>query len=291
MKNSVKVILAAAAALIIVGTVISCVSLKNGADITVRRTDGQTDSVENVINEVIDRASDYASVNEAGDGITASGDYVGERWNEVSADNVYDIPVDGVKNLSIAWIAGGVEVKPASGDVIKFSENCETPLNDETALCWRVVNETLEIKYAARHGELPIKYLSLELPQELALENVDIDLTSGDIDAVGCNARYLGITSVSGNVIFKSLTADCLNIDTVSGDVQIGMSNAASELKINTVSGFVTLLVPNGTKPIFRFNTVSGNVTDSIGCKFAEEAAYNVETVSGDLQIAEEKGE
>lgn len=288
MKKSTKIILIIAAVLIVLGIVISSISLKDGANIEIRHEDGSIDVVGEMINEAIDKASGYVmdQINVAY--ITGSGDYVGERsWNPVSPGNEYSVPADGVSSLSIAWIAGGIEIVPVSGNEIKISESCETPLDGETALCWRVENGVLEIKYSVRRDELPSKYLRVELPETLEFENVAVDTTSGSIGAGALTMKNLAVSSVSGDITLSDCTVGMLAAETVSGEVQIGVRNADAKLKINTVSGDVSLLVPKGTKPAVWFDSVSGDIIGSIHCDFSEEAAFNVETVSGDLRITD----
>lgn len=292
MKKSTKIVLITAAALIVLGIIISSISLKDGANIEVRREDGSTNSVGEMINEAIDKAGSYVMEQIDAANVTGSGDYVGERsWNEVSADNTYSVAADGVSSLNLAWIAGIVEIVPVSGDEIKISETCENPLDDETALCWRVENGRLEIKYSARRDELPVKYLRIGLPETIELEDVAVDMTTSSISAEGMTMEKLSVSSVSGNVIFRNCTIGTVTAETVSGEVQIGMRNADAKLKINTVSGNVSLLVPEGMQPSVRFSSVSGDMVHSIDCTVSENAAFSVDTVSGDLQIVAEKYE
>lgn len=292
MKKSTKIVLITAAALIVLGIIISSISLKDGANIEVRREDGSTNSVGEMINEAVDKAGSYIMEQIDDANVTGSGDYVGERsWNEVSADNTYSVAADGVSSLNLAWIAGIVEIVPVSGDGIKISETCENPLDDETALCWRVENGRLEIKYSARRDELPVKYLRIELPETVEFEDVAVDMTTSSISAEGMTMEKLSVSSVSGNVIFRNCTVGTVVAETVSGEVQIGMRNADAKLKINTVSGNVSLLVPEGMQPSVRFSSVSGDMVHSIDCTVSENAAFSVDSVSGDLQIVAEKYE
>lgn len=292
MKKSTKIVLITAAALIVLGIIISSISLKDGANIEVRREDGSTNSVGEMINEAVDKAGSYVMEQIDAANVTGSGDYVGERsWNEVSADNTYSVAADGVSSLNLAWIAGIVEIVPVSGDEIKISETCENSLDDETALCWRVENGRLEIKYSARRDELPVKYLRIGLPETIELEDVAVDMTTSSISAEGMTMEKLSVSSVSGNVIFRNCTVGTVTAETVSGEVQIGMRNADAKLKINTVSGNVSLLVPEGMQPSVRFSSVSGDMVHSIDCTVSENAAFSVDTVSGNLQIVAEKYE
>ncbi len=308
MKKSTKIILIVAAALIIAGIVISSVSLRNGANIEVRRDDGQSDSVDDLINAVIDTADGFVSGNIQTSGSGTNGDYLGERWNDVSPENVYGIPAENVGALNIDWLAGGIEIKLSSDDAIKISEIpevSETELDDETALCWRVENGTLEIKYAARRDELPTKYLYVEIPRTLKLESIGINTVSGYIDAeelaaakelnitgnsgniklVDCSAGKLKVDAVSGNILLADCSFNGVSVNTVSGQVELGLHEAAAELDVSSVSGNVTLRLPADTSPAVEFDTVSGNLKAELACRLEDDAAYYINTVSGDLSI------
>lgn len=308
MKKSTKIILVVAAALIIAGIVISSVSLRNGANIDVRRDDGQTDSVDDLINAVIDTADGLVSGNIQTSGSSINGDYLGERWNDVSPENVYSIPAENVDALNIDWLAGGIEIKLSSDDAIKISEIPEvsgTELDDETALCWRIENGTLEIKYAARRDELPTKYLYVEIPRTLKLESVGINTVSGYIDAeeldaakelkitgnsgniklVDCSAGELNADAVSGNILLADCSFNDVSVNTVSGEVELGLHEAAAEVDVSSVSGNVTLRLPADTAPAVEFDTVSGDLKAELACRLEDDAAYYINTVSGDLSI------
>ncbi len=116
-------------------------------------------------------------------------------------------------------------------------------------------------------------------------------MTTSSISAEGMTMEKLSVSSVSGNVIFRNCTIGTVTAETVSGEVQIGMRNADAKLKVNTVSGNVSLLVPEGMQPSVRFSSVSGDMVHSIDCTVSENAAFSVDTVSGDLQIVAEKYE
>ena len=346
MKKSTKIILIVAAALIIAGIVISSVSLRNGANIDVRRDDGQADGVDDLINAVIDTTDNLVSVNIQTSWDSISGDYLGKRWNNVSPYNVYSIPAENIGALNIDWLAGGIEIKLSSDDAIKISEIPEvsgTELDDETALCWRVENGTLEIKYAARRDELPTKYLYVEIPRTLKLESVGINTFSGYIDAEGlgaakelnitgnsgniklvdCSAGNLNITGNSGNIKLVDCSAgnlniagnsgyiklvDCsagdlniagnsgniklvncsfngVNVNTVSGEIRLGLHEAAVKLNVSSVSGNVTIRLPADSNPAVEFDTVSGELKAELACRLEDDAAYYINTVSGDLNI------
>ena len=109
MKKSTKIVLITAAALIVLGIIISSISLKDGVNIEVWREDGSTNSVGKMINEAVDKAGSYVMEQINTSDVTGNGDYVGKRsWNEVTADNTYSVAADGVSSLSIAWKMAGL---------------------------------------------------------------------------------------------------------------------------------------------------------------------------------------
>jgi hypothetical protein len=115
--------------------------------------------------------------------------------------------------------------------------------------------------------------LKIRVPQKSSL---DVSLVSAD----------LRVTGVGGNQHLKTVSGEIagdvgggeLQVDTVSGDVQLTAHNGHSA-QIKTVSGDVNV---SGTDGEFTLNTVSGDATVTLG----DLQRANLETVSGDLSVS-----
>jgi Putative adhesin len=170
----------------------------------------------------------------------------------------------GSTDLRVDGDLGAVSAKTASGDV-KLD----------------AVLEKLQLKTAS--GDIRIGSLQ---------SGGTLNTMSGDVEirliAAGLTAR-----SVSGDVEITSLQAP-LDLATTSGDVAVD-SIASGELRLQSVSGDVKLGIARGTRVWIDAVSISGDldsqlgVADSVpegaGEESGEVVPLHVKTVSGDVQI------
>lgn len=126
-----------------------------------------------------------------------------------------------------------------------------------------VATSSGEVEFAAQCGELTVATVS------------------GDAKVRGVHAQRAVLSSVSGKIELKELTADGdLEIGTVSGDVELHRCDA-KQLKITTTSGEVegTLLSPKA----FSVHTTSGKA--EVPASVSGAGACEVQTVSGDIEL------
>ena len=107
--------------------------------------------------------------------------------------------------------------------------------------------------------------------------------TSGDIRLDNCSSGTVGIHSVSGDAELKYVWAEKkLTIETVSGDVDIDKPISGS-IRAKTVSGDVKGTVEQPMN--YQTHTVSGDVSVP---RSKGNYAFDIETVSGDIEIKDE---
>lgn len=123
------------------------------------------------------------------------------------------------------------------------------------------------------------KTLTVELPYDEFVE-LNIDAVSGDIEIPDfITVGELDVDTTSGDVTSSATVTGNASIDVVSGDVNL--SNAdCDEIEIDTVSGDV--IVRDSTCNDISLDTVSGDV-ELINCNVADEA--ETDTVSGDVDF------
>lgn len=144
------------------------------------------------------------------------------------------------------------------------------------------------------------KELTIKVPEDTAksLKTVNVDTvssdtnvkgidanklvlnsTSGDFEIIDCRMSDLNLDSTSGGLIGTSLEiTDMLNANTTSGDVKI--SGAVKEINYDTVSGDLTVESKICPKRV-KTDSVSGSVTLSIPQN--EGFTFSKDTVSGTL--------
>lgn len=265
--------------------------------------DKTVDAIKNAVEEAVDNAKEAA-------GSAAKRERSGERLDE----RRYEI-TESIDSIDLEWVSGAVEICAAEGDAVVLIERSDDGIYDNEALGWRVADRELKIRWnsgsivgSALQGG---KELTLCLPaaawDELSLDTVSADLTvrdafacralslgttSAKITAAGLTADELEITSVSGAVEVSGAFRE-IDAETVSGDVTLGLTAAPLKADLNSVSGDQTLIVPESCGFALHFDSVSGELDSALALtmqngsyRFGDGAArIEVESVSGDLVL------
>jgi Putative adhesin len=158
-------------------------------------------------------------------------------------------------------------------------------------------------------GEVAVRTASGGVKLDSVLRELQVKTASGDVD-VAIAAAQAEVVTVSGDVVLGR-AEDSLTARSVSGDVQIGGSSgvvgisttsgdvdvksvSGGEMRVQTVSGDVRLGVARGTRTWIDAASVSGRLESELGLEDEEppsdEASapvvpLHVKTVSGDVSI------
>lgn len=146
------------------------------------------------------------------------------------------------------------------------------------------------------------------------LNELDVNSISGSIDIENVSANEINLDTVSGIINANDCAADTIKVVSISGEMTIdgGYGNAKlnstsggvwftdesdgiKELKIGTVSGDVTMQLPQGAGFNMMVSTVSGDVSSVFGLTkngsnyvYGDASAdFDIDTVSGDITIQE----
>ncbi len=221
--------------------------------------------------------------------------------------------------LDVEWIAGNVNIVVTDEENVSASES-EVD-EDREKLRYRVVNGKLMIKFkksekmnfdadlskeltlyipkdmAAKLQLLSVECVSAGLNMEgLTIDNVDIEMVSGKVEAKDVVIETVKLESVSGDVNIKG-SVDELDAELVSGKIKVDSDKQLSKLNMETVSGDVTVIMPEGNGFTAEMDSVSGDMdidfeTTSKGDKKIcgdGSAEYSFETVSGDVTLKKAK--
>lgn len=242
---------------------------------------GLTEGAADIANEVIEGLLDGAD-----------GAFAGHDWtNEFSESGEYAVSAEGVSSIDIAWIAGGVDITPYNGEVISFSETSREDLSARSALRYGVEDGTLYIQYCRSDAnDLPAKELTVLVPESLAsgLGELSVSSISAAVDISGLEAGTARLSTISGSV-FYSGRADILYVSTISGGVRLAPDATPQNILADTVSGNVELALSDEDWTL-NFSTASGaftsdfpGVSSSGGGKGPND--IHVSTTSGDLSL------
>jgi Toastrack DUF4097 len=148
-----------------------------------------------------------------------------------------------------------------------------------------------DVKLEGVRSKLQIKTASGDIAVATVEGEASLMTVSGDL-AVGRASAPLTARSVSGDVMIGSLRG-LLGLSTTSGDIEV-RSVEAGEVRVQTVSGDVRLGVARGTRVWIDAGSVSGDLGSELGLEDDAPAAENeggsvvplqVKTVSGDVAI------
>lgn len=127
-----------------------------------------------------------------------------------------------------------------------------------------------------QHSGLRLSTTSARLRVRGDIQTLDVNTTSGDVQAEGVHTLYAH--SVSGDIEAERVETR-LDAQTTSGDIEIGAYNGGS-LHATSVSGDVTISATPAAHDMASVRTVSGGIRLR-GC---EHLAVRTNTVSGDVR-------
>jgi hypothetical protein len=142
-------------------------------------------------------------------------------------------------------------------------------------------------------GRVQIKTASGDISVATVASEASLTTVSGDL-AVGRADGPLTVRAVSGDVVIGTLCG-ALGLSTTSGDIDV-RSVEAGEVRIQTVSGDVRIGVGRGTRVWIDAGTVSGDLESELGLDDTEPnggdsggggpvVPLQLKTVSGDVAI------
>lgn len=192
-----------------------------------------------------------------------------------------------IKNIQVEWVSGSILVEPSNVQNICFSET--EGLSDEDKLVWRLEGNTLKIEFCQPKGFLSFGFDSTDVKKDLVIQvpeswfcnNLDINSVSATLSINRLSANEILLTNVSGKCEFTDCVIKDVNVETVSGTVSY--TGTLNSLDLQTVSADCTASLTNHPEAI-RLEGVSGDLTlvlpedcgftasvDSVSGKFSSE--------------------
>lgn len=220
-----------------------------------------------------------------------------------------------ITSLDIDWIAGQVDLVVT--DEVNVSAKETGADDDAEKLRYRVVDGKLMIKFKKsermKFSDDFSKELTLYIPREMAenmelvsvqcvsaglgikemnIDTVDIEMVSGKLNAEDVVIGNVNVESVSGDVVVKG-SLDTLDAELVSGKINVNSDKQLSSLSMETVSGDITVTMPEGDGFTAEMDSVSGDMDIDFEVKTKGDkriygdgsADYSFETVSGDVKL------
>ena len=131
---------------------------------------------------------------------------------------------------------------------------------------------------------------------ELAAEELEFDGVSGKFDAANCKIGEVDMDTVSGNIVYSGTLME-LDVDSVSANCTLNLTNVPREIQMDGVSGDLELMLPADAGLDVRLGSVSGKLTTDFTGTQSGKSFYcgdgacriTVDGVSGNVRIYQAK--
>ena len=117
-------------------------------------------------------------------------------------------------------------------------------------------------------------HLYIKVPEQI--REIDLSLTSGDVEIEGLNTEYLSGKTVSGDWEIEHSSFENLNVSSKSGDIDI-TDTSSRIMELSTISGDLSIEHTSGN---LRASTSSGDIE----ADNHRGDLVSIETISGDLE-------
>lgn len=186
------------------------------------------------------------------------------------------------KKILISWISGNVEVVRSEGSVFQAYEDTNET-EDRYKMHYYDAGDIFYVRFCASQKTLnhvfSKKDLYIIIPNTYALENIEINGVSCNIEVEDLVLDEIKINTVSGNTLLGNIECNDLQISGVSGNVTLDTVRTDS-LKINNVSGIIECA--NLTLKTVDIEVVSGNVDVAV---VNNVTSISIKTISGNVRL------
>lgn len=233
------------------------------------------------------------------------------RTSEFSADGRYTIPANGVGEVSIDWMAGDITIELYDGTDIVLEETSSGPFNENNSLDYSFRTNELDISYCPTKVGLSLgnsgldfsKDLHILLPGTIKLSDLSINSASSNVSVQGVSPLELEVDTVSGDleianaviggVSFNSTSGSAtitdsniqeIEMDSVTGSLDASVLVCPMEVGFETTSGDATLTLPADSQFRLTLDTVSGQINSDFQGVYRGNT-YMVGTGFGEFEV------
>lgn len=213
-----------------------------------------------------------------------------------------ELPVEGITSLDINYPKAKINLLSGDGDVILIREYCSARLSDTDKIKAEVNNGTATVTGSTGSG-FPFNlisgnkdWLEVTVPRNLLehLTSLRIQSTQGDVFLPDVTADKVDISTVSGDIKNGRITAKNAMVGSASGSIS-NLEIKADHLEIGTISGTISEIKFTGD--VLLIHSASGSlaklavdakeltltsISGSIGAQ-ANATSANISTTSGNI--------
>ena len=196
-------------------------------------------------------------------------------------------PSTDIDSIEINWLGGNVNVEETSEDTIRLQETYseKTGKDEDNLMRYWVKNNQLTIQFCkskwyvnqtVRNDKTLTVYLPIRLYEKVKIATISANI---DVQAKESDVYYpLKIDSVSGNIHIRQAHLSRLDIDNVSGKIEVLQLDCTNDIDIDTVSGSVSLKETTANRLDIDFVSSRIDISGAI-------LRMKMDGVSGDLYL------
>ncbi|MCT4592934.1 MAG: DUF4097 domain-containing protein [Anaeromicrobium sp.] len=224
----------------------------------------------------------------------------GDSKNTYEVDELQTSDMDNISNICITGVTEDIIIIPEDRKDMKIqlqgnvfddlkhelslskngsSLNIEVTYDDSMLLGYSLMKLQVFIPKDYK-GTMNVETTSgdLSMTKKLSLENLSVDLTSGNIYLKDINANNLSLNSTSGDIEGEYLVTNNAKINLVSGD--ISLNNFAGNLRGKSISGDIKVTYEKFNNDV-NLESTSGDLIIDLQDK--AQFILDAETVIGDI--------
>lgn len=194
-----------------------------------------------------------------------------------STGSEYEFALEEVSGLSISWASGDIDIQPADQDTVTVSEE----RSGGSSMVVRHRGSTLEIesgenKWRLGVGKSTQKDLSVRVLRDWLCQSLEISAAAAGIWVDGLPITNVVLNTASGDCAFTDCTAEKMQVNTASGDLDysgvlkklelngtsadcnLRLSDAPAAIGMNTASGELNLFLPDNCGFTLDRSSLSG---------------------------------
>ena len=168
-----------------------------------------------------------------------------------------------INSINIDWIVGDIVIQKSETEEIIIREDVDVKIDESLKMHYYLNEGLLDIKFCGNlqkiNYDYKVKKLYIYLPSSSNLQKISISNISADISIENVNINSLVIDNISGDIDVEKVNINSLNMENTSGDIFIFYSTV-DNIYIGTVSG--TTGISYDKKPTtLKVESVSGGIT------------------------------
>lgn len=223
---------------------------------------------------------------------------------------------DNIQKLSIDWAVGDVIIRRGNTQVINVYE--DAPSGAKPMVCEIKDGTKLKIQFHEGKfnvnigfGDLTTKDLTVTVPMDFDLRELDVDMASGNVEIQGMTIDKVDLDCADVTCILDQCTVNTLDVDAASGDIsfsgslgELDMDSASADfigvfqntprkIDMDGMSGTLDITLPQNTGFTAKVEGLSNNFSSDFPTKSVNGAhthgngscRINVDGMSGDVTI------